>query len=144
MRSRYVAQWANGLRTLHGLQSHGFPNCFFIGITQTAFTVNIPHTLNEQAKHVAYILGEARRRGAVVVEATVEGEQGWVDEMQSKAHLGAKFYAECTPGYYNNEGKRPSPHGYFAAGYGGGSLRFFEIIDEWRKDGNLEGVELRW
>ena len=138
-----AAKWTNGLRTLHGLQSHGFPNCFFIGITQTAFTVNIPHTLNEQAKHVSYILGEAQRRRGDVVEATAEGEQGWVDEMQSKAHLGAKFYAECTPGYYNNEGKGPSPHGYFAAGYGGGPLRFFEIIDEWRKAGRLDGVELR-
>lgn len=136
-------RWANGLRTLHGLQSHRFPNCFFIGLTQTAFTVNIPHTLNEQAKHVAYILGEVQRRGANVVEATVEGEQGWVDEMQSKAHLGAKFYAECTPGYYNNEGKGPSPHGYFAAGYGGGPLRFFDIIEQWRNIGRLDGVELR-
>jgi cation diffusion facilitator CzcD-associated flavoprotein CzcO len=138
-----ASKWANGLRTLHGLQSHGFPNCFFVGITQTAFTVNIPHTLNEQAKHVAYIIGEAQRRGAAVVEATVEGEEGWVAEMQSKAHLGAKFYAECTPGYYNNEGKGPSPHGYFAAGYGGGPLRFFDIIDEWRKTGRLDGVDLR-
>ncbi len=138
-----AAKWANGLRTLHGLQSHGFPNCFFVGITQTAFTVNIPHTLNEQAKHVAFILGAAQQHGASVVEATAEGEQGWVDEMQSKAQLGAKFYAECTPGYYNNEGKGPSPHGYFAAGYGGGPLRFFEIIDRWRQAGRLDGVELR-
>ncbi len=136
-------KWADGLRTLHGLQSHDFPNCFFIGITQTAFTVNIPHTLNEQAKHVAYILGEARRRGASVVEATAEAEQGWVDEMRSKAHLGAKFYADCTPGYYNNEGGGTNPHGYFAAGYGGGPLRFFEIIKDWRDTGRLDGVELR-
>lgn len=136
-------KWADGLRTLHGLQSHDFPNCFFIGITQTAFTVNIPHTLNEQAKHVAYILGEARRRGASVVEATADAEQGWVDEMRSKAHLGAKFYADCTPGYYNNEGGGTNPHGYFAAGYGGGPLRFFEIIKDWRDTGRLDGVELR-
>ncbi len=137
------AKWSGGLRTLHGLQTHSFPNCFFIGITQTAFTVNIPHTLNEQAKHVAYVVGEVEKRGAHVVEATEEGEQSWVDEMASKAHLGARFYAECTPGYYNNEGKGPSPHGYFAAGYGGGPLRFFEIIDEWRRAGELDGLSLR-
>jgi cation diffusion facilitator CzcD-associated flavoprotein CzcO len=136
-------KWADGLRTLHGLQSHGFPNCFFVGITQTAFTVNIPHTLNEQSKHVAYILGEAQRRGAKVVEASADGEQAWVDEMQSKAHLGAKFYADCTPGYYNQEGSGASPHGYFAGGYGGGPLAFFAIIEAWRNAGQLEGMELR-
>jgi cation diffusion facilitator CzcD-associated flavoprotein CzcO len=136
-------KWADGLRTLHGLQSHGFPNCFFLGITQTAFTVNIPHTLNEQAKHAAYILGEAQRRGATVVEASADGEQAWVDEMQSKAHLGAKFYAECTPGYYNQEGSGASKHGYFAGGYGGGPLAFFNIIEAWRNTGQLEGMELR-
>ena len=135
-------KWANGLRTLHGLQSHSFPNCFFVGITQTAFTVNIPHTLNEQSKHVAYILREAQRRGAKVVEASADGEQAWVDEMQSKAHLGAKFYAECTPGYYNQEGSGASPHGYFAGGYGGGPLAFFAIIEAWRNAGQLEGMEL--
>jgi cation diffusion facilitator CzcD-associated flavoprotein CzcO len=136
-------KWADGLRTLHGLQSNGFPNCFFVGITQTAFTVNIPHTLNEQSKHVAYILGEAQRRGANVVEASADGEQAWVDEMQSKAHLGATFYAECTPGYYNQEGSGASKHGYFAGGYGGGPLAFFTIIEAWRNAGQLEGMELR-
>ncbi len=138
-----VEKWQAGLRTLHGLQTNGFPNCFFIGLTQTAFTVNIPHTLNEQAKHVAYILGQAERRGAKVVEATAEGEQAWVDEMAAKAHLGAKFYADCTPGYYNNDGRGPTPHGYFAAGYGGGPLRFFEIIEEWRAEGSLVGMTMR-
>jgi cation diffusion facilitator CzcD-associated flavoprotein CzcO len=135
-------KWANGLRTLHGLQSNGFPNCFFLGLTQTGVTVNIPHTLNEQAKHAAHILGETRRRGASIVEATPEGEQKWVDEMHSKAHLGMKFYAECTPGYYNNEGGGTNPNGYFAAAYGGGPLRFFEILEEWRASGQMSGVEL--
>jgi cyclohexanone monooxygenase len=80
--------WAGGLRTLHGLMTEGFPNCFFLGFTQTAVTVNIPHALNEQAKHVRHILAEVRDRGASVVEPTPDGQQGWVDEMASKARLG--------------------------------------------------------
>ena len=48
-----------GLRTLHGLQMHGFPNLFVIGFTQTAFTFLVPHSLNEQARHAAYIIAEA-------------------------------------------------------------------------------------
>jgi cation diffusion facilitator CzcD-associated flavoprotein CzcO len=37
--------WANGLRTLHGLTAHGFPNCFFLGFTQTAITISVPQAL---------------------------------------------------------------------------------------------------
>jgi cyclohexanone monooxygenase len=135
-------KWANGLRTLHGLQTSGFPNCFFLGFTQTAVTVNMPQALNEQAHHVAYILDEVRRRGAKVVEATAGGEQTWVDEMDSKARLGEKFRAECTPGYYNNEGKPGNPNGFFSGAYGAGPVRFFEILHEWRAAGDLEGCEL--
>ena len=51
-------KWEDGLQTLHGLQTNGFPNCFFLGFTQTGVTINVPHALNEQAKHVTYILGE--------------------------------------------------------------------------------------
>ena len=94
-------RWANGLRTMHGLFAHGFPNCFFLGFTQTAVTVNVPHALNEQAKHVRYVLERAREQGASTIEVTAEAEQAWVDEVRDKARLGARFYAECTPGYYN-------------------------------------------
>jgi len=137
------AKWADGLRTLHGLQTNGFPNCFFLGFTQNAITVNVPQSLNEQARHVAYILGELRARNANTIEATVAGENDWLAEMQSKANMGEQFRAECTPGYYNNEGKSGNPHGFFAFAYGAGPLRFFEILEQWRDTGELEGCTLR-
>ncbi len=136
-------KWADGLRTLHGLQTNGFPNCFFLGFTQTAVTVNVPHALNEQAEHVAHILGEARRRGAQRIEVTPKAEQEWVDEVRDKARLGERFYAECTPGYYNNEGRLANPNGFFAGMYGAGPIRFFELLQTWRDEGGLPGLELR-
>ncbi|HVM52237.1 MAG TPA: monooxygenase, partial [Acidimicrobiales bacterium] len=136
-------KWSEGLRTLHGLQTNGFPNCFFLGFTQTAVTVNVPHALNEQARHVAYILSEARARGASTVETTFEAEQAWCDEVRDKARLGERFYRECTPGYYNNEGKLGNPNGFFAGMYGAGPIVFFKLLEDWRADGRLEGVELR-
>ncbi len=137
-------RWADGMRTMHGLTAHGFPNCFFLGFTQTAVTVNVPHALNEQAKHVRYILEQARDRGAEVIEVTAEAEQAWIDEMKDKARLGARFYAECTPGYYNNEGKPgDNPVGFFAGAYGAGPIRFFRLLDEWRENGRLEGLDLK-
>ena len=136
-------KWANGMRTFHGLQSSGFPNCFFLGFTQTAVTVSVPHALNEQARHVTFVLDEARRRGATTVEATPEAERAWLDEMRDKAKLAERFYASCTPGYYNNEGNLGNPNGFFAGSYGAGPITFFEKLRAWREDGELAGVELR-
>jgi cyclohexanone monooxygenase len=136
-------KWARGLRTFHGLQSHDFPNCFFLGFTQTAITVNVPHALNEQAKHVAYILDRARAQGARTVEASAEAEQAWVTEMREKARLGRRFYSSCTPGYYNSEGDLDNPNGFYAGMYGAGPIAFFQILQAWRTAGDLAGLELR-
>jgi cyclohexanone monooxygenase len=134
--------WEQGLRTHQGLQSHGFPNCFFLGFTQTAITVNVPHALNEQAKHVAYIVSELRKRNKSVVEASAEGETAYVDEVRSLAKLGARFYAECTPGYYNSEGSSDNRNGFFSDMYGAGPIRFFRKLAAWRDAGDLDGLEL--
>jgi cyclohexanone monooxygenase len=134
--------WGEGIRTLHGLSSHNFPNCFFLGFTQTAITVNVPHALNEQAKHVAYIVSETQARGAQVVEATEEGEQDYVDEIRRFANVGARFYAECTPGYYNSEGRAGNRDGFFSEMHGAGAIRFFEMLGEWRDAGLMDGLKL--
>ena len=136
-------KWVDGMRTLHGLQTNGFPNCFFLGFTQTAVTVSVPYALNMQAKQVAYMLDQLAARGGEVIEATEEAEQAWVTEMRDKARLGIKFYSDCTPGYYNNEGKLGNPNGFFAGTYGAGPIAFFELLDEWRADGTMSGVEVR-
>ncbi|HEY1927202.1 MAG TPA: NAD(P)/FAD-dependent oxidoreductase [Caulobacteraceae bacterium] len=135
--------WADGLRTLHGLTVHNFPNCFFLGFTQTAITISVPQALGEQARHVAYIVSEARERGATSLEATAEGEQAYVDEVHGLARLGERFYRECTPGYYNSEGAEGNRAGFFSNMYGAGPLAFFELLRRWRDAGDLAGLELR-
>ena len=136
------SHWENGLRTLHGLHSNGFPNCFFLGFTQSGQTVNAPHALDEQAKHLAYILDESRARGASTVEASAEAEQQYVEEIHRLASLGRRFYSECTPGYYNGEGTSGNKGGFFSNMYGGGPTRFFKLLESWRSDGGLRGLEL--
>ncbi|MEO5901378.1 MAG: NAD(P)/FAD-dependent oxidoreductase, partial [Ilumatobacteraceae bacterium] len=131
--------WEEGMRTLHGLQTHGFPNCFFLGFTQTAVTVSVPYALNQQAAHATFIVEEALRRNAPSVDVTAEAEQAWVDEMKDKARLGLKFYTDCTPGYYNNEGKVGAAGGFFSSLYGGGPIHFFKLLDEWRSSGDFAG-----
>ena len=81
-------KWDTGIRSLHGITTSDFPNCFFLGFTQGAVTVSVPQTLNEQAVHITTMLDHARTEGATQIECTPEGEQEWVDEMIDKARLG--------------------------------------------------------
>ena len=135
--------WGEGIRTLHGLTTHGFPNCFFLGFTQTAITISVPQALDEQARHVTYLLTQARARGAASLEPTAEAEEAYVQEVRGLARLGARFYSECTPGYYNSEGAAGNRSGFLSDMYGAGPLRFFQLLAEWRDTGTLPGVELR-
>jgi hypothetical protein len=105
--------------------------------------VNIPHALAEQASHLAHILGEVRDRGFDIVETSQAAEDSWQDEIARTAVMARDFYEECTPGYYNNEGRVTDGTGYAAGMYGGGPVRFFSLLADWRAAGDLPGLELR-
>jgi len=133
--------WADGVRTLHGMHVHGFPNCFIMNNTQSGFTASYPHMLDEQARHIAYILKVAADRQTPRVEATAEGEARWVEHCIDKARARGDYFDNCTPGYYNNEGRtgdRNVQNGF----YGGGPVEFFRILKAWREAGGLEGLAL--
>ncbi|MFI5215250.1 MAG: flavin-containing monooxygenase [Candidatus Limnocylindria bacterium] len=134
-------KWRDGVRTLHGMHSHGFPNCFIMGNQQSGFTVNYPHMLNEQSQHIAYIVRQALDRGLRTVEVSEAAEAEWVDSILRLAGFGRQFLEQCTPGYYNNEGRlseRAAQNGF----YGGGSEAFFKLLRDWRAAGELAGLEL--
>jgi len=136
-------KWADGMSTLHGMQSRGFPNCFFLHISQAAFTANFPHLLDELSTHVSHVIGHALAEGFSMVEVAQEAEDAWVETIRSKASgaMGALGGPECTPGYYNNEGRALEASAVQAAPYGGGSIEFFRILEQWRDDGGFAGVE---
>lgn len=135
--------WSDGFRTLHGLTAHGFPNCFFLGFTQTAITISVPQALNEQANQVTYMVSQIKERGRGVLETTAEGEEAYVAEVRSLARMGRRFYEECTPGYYNSEGEAGNRGGFFSDMYGAGPLKFFDLLAAWRANGRMDGIELR-
>lgn len=135
-------KWADGVRSLHGMHVRGFPNCFVMSNPQAGFTASYPHLLNEQAKHLTYIIQNGIEKGLNEVEATEEGEAQWVQQCISKARDAGDFFENCTPGYYNNEGQmsdRSVQNGF----YGGGSIEFFKILEDWREKGDLDGLEQR-
>jgi cation diffusion facilitator CzcD-associated flavoprotein CzcO len=136
-----TGKWADGVKTLHGMHSRDFPNCFIMTNTQSGFTVNFPHALDEQSRHIAYIIKHSLDAGVTRVETSEKAEAEWVAEIIRLATGAQTFFEECTPGYYNNEGKpgeRSGQNGF----YGGGSVAFFQILHDWRATGELEGLEL--
>ena len=133
-------KWSNGLSTYHGMHSRGFPNCFFFGPAQSAFTATYTFSLDENSVHLAHIMTELKKRGATRVEASQAAEDAWVKTIIQKARLTEDFQKSCTPGYYNNEGHvNVNPQNNT---YGGGPIEFFKLMKKWRAKGNLEGLEL--
>ena len=133
--------WTAGrTKTLHGFSTRGFPNWFYIGISQNAFSANMTQMFDEQARHIAYIIAETRARGGTTVEPTEAGQDEWVKVIDSVAVLTNSFFESCTPGYYNNEGKG-------GAGLGGGAYTpginaFNAILEAWRAEGSMAGLEI--
>ena len=134
-------KWANGMRSLHGLHTRGFPNLFIISNAQAAFTTNFPHAMDESAQHIGYIVNQCLSGNISSVEPSEEAEEAWVQEIISLARLSESYQASCTPGYYNNEGK-PNRRSVQNASYGKGPDPFFKRMKAWREEGGMEGLEL--
>ena len=132
--------WADGVKTLHGFYSSGFPNCFHMGIIQNAITANFPHMLEEQAQHITELIQHAKLNEARCIEPSAEAEAEWVATIREKALNNQRFLTECTPGYYNNEGKPEEGTGLAGDQYGGGPVEFHDLVRKWRKDGQMKGV----
>jgi cation diffusion facilitator CzcD-associated flavoprotein CzcO len=133
--------WRNGIRSVHGMHVHGFPNMFVLGHSQGGFTVNYPHLLEEASDHLVHILRYAVDHDIATVEATEDAEDLWLVRLTESARDIRAFQQQCTPGYYNNEGQ-PTADGFIGSSYGKGPMAFFELLAEWRKAGTLDGLEL--
>ena len=126
---------------MHGLMSHGFPNFFLMGGTQSGVTPNFTELYNEQSQHIAYICGQALERGLTRLEPTAEAEADWVRVIKESAYGNTDFAENCTPGYYNNEGQPDVGPGWFGGTYGGGAQAFFQLLRDWRATGDLPGLD---
>ncbi|MGB3627572.1 MAG: NAD(P)/FAD-dependent oxidoreductase [Henriciella sp.] len=134
--------WEDGVESLHGIFVRDFPNVFVMGGAQAAFTANYPHQLDEQAVHLSYLLSRALDEGIVQIEPTEEAQSDWVSTIIEKAQMREQFLAECTPGYYNNEGQiaaRARQNSF----YGGGSMEYFGLLKDWREDGSMPGLDIK-
>ncbi len=133
--------WADGMRTLHGIHVRGFPNLLFVQPTHGANLIsNIPHNIVDSAATIALVARHARDNGCTEVEPVPEAEEDWVALVRSgpESLIGG---ADCTPGYYNNEGRES--RFFLGEGYPYGPSAYFEYISQWRASGTFAGLEFR-
>ena len=133
--------WADGLRTLHGLQMHGFPNAFMVQPNQAANMIsNVPHNIVDHARTIAQIVSHAQTHGFAEVEPTAEAEAAWVDLIVTAQGGGMLAAPDCTPGFWNNEGQGWSQAFRQSQGHPGGPQGFFDHIKAWRDAGRFDGL----
>jgi cation diffusion facilitator CzcD-associated flavoprotein CzcO len=97
-------KYKDGIRTVLGIHSHGYPNLFIMGGYQASFRFNLTDVLQTQGDHIAACIDHARKNGHHSMDVTAEAEQWWVQEVI--ANRGKTSRSEdCTPGYYNFEGE---------------------------------------
>lgn len=140
-----------GPTTLHGVIDAKFPNLFLSGPQQASTSGNYRFNLDEYAKHISYILAEAKHRanGAhFVVVASAEAVEDWgMQVMMHSAPMGVAI--GCTPGYFNLEGDldRVLPEQQMVLArsglWGSGIEHWLEIIENWRADSEMKGIVVR-
>jgi len=134
--------WAKGMRTFHGFLSHGFPNCFHMGLTQTGLAPNFTYMLNGQATHISYLVQETLTRKLRAIEPSLQAEADWVALISQQGFM-SQYQTECTPGYYNGEGKAGGGEGFLEGQFPEGPVQFYNLLANWRSEGSLEGLERR-
>jgi cyclohexanone monooxygenase len=97
-------KYSEGIRTLLGIHSQGYPNLYIMGGYQASFQFNLTDMLQAQGDHIAACIDYARRHGYQTIDVSPEAEERWVQEVIE--HRGKTTRnQDCTPGYYNFEGE---------------------------------------
>ncbi len=133
-------KWDAGMATLFGIQTPGFPNCFVLSNSQSAFSVNFPHTLAEQSLHIAHVIGHAVAEQYSVINVSDKAAAEWAKKIIEQPTDKQQFLNECTPGYINKESEKGEVNRQSRAF--GDPVEYFKILRSWRAEGSLKGVEL--
>ncbi|KAI6277431.1 hypothetical protein MCOR27_005995 [Pyricularia oryzae] len=137
-----------GPRSLHGLLTKDFPNLFLTGPTMTGASVSNTYLIDIIGRHTAHVVAAATRRagklaaGRVKIQPTDEAEATWTMTLVSRAAYSTPL-ASCTPGYITDKGEIDfSPKMMGAMIYMPGVNAYAKILEKWREDGGLEGLQV--
>ena len=145
------AKWQEGVATLHGCMTHGFPNFFMPGPFQAGATANQNFTHHIMSNHISHIISQAQARfpgQKVVIEPIKEAEEVWTGEILKRS-MGSAGMVGCTPSYLNGEGiiDQMGMEDRMKAArmgiWGEGIQSFKNVLETWEKDGKLEGLEVK-
>lgn len=118
-------KYEDGIRTLLGIHSRGYPNLFIMGGYQAAFSFNLVDILKTQGDHIAKCIAACNERG-LDMDVTEDSEEWWVQEVI--ANRGKSSYAkDCTPGYYNFEGQDQRPQD---GNFNGGAIKYYDAVED--------------
>jgi len=134
-------KWSEGMETLHGMHVVDFPNLFLMQPSQAANLIsNITHNHVESSRNIASVIDHVKRIGATLVEPDAEAVDAWVAQY-AMATGTVMNSPDCTPGYYNNEGKGPDARQLRTMGnYPTGSIGYFAYSKAWRESGEFTGL----
>ena len=142
--------WNGSYQTFHGVMTHRFPNLFVIGLNQGGLNSSLTVNFEEQSRHVAHIIKQVKESGATVVEPTKQAQDQYVQHIRATAVDRTEWIRACTPGYFNNEGKPDVDENgnekyrfYLGDIYGPGWDAFMKLLDDWRQQGDLEGLAIK-
>jgi len=96
-------KYSEGIRTLLGIHTAGYPNLFIMGGYQAFFAFNLTDVLNSQGEHIAECIDFVRRGGLQSMDCLPEAEEWWVQQVIANRGKTSRN-RDCTPGYYNFEG----------------------------------------
>ena len=122
--------YADGLRTLFGVHTHGYPNLFIMGGYQASFQFNLTFMLQTQGDHISQCIAYTRDHGHALIDVSPASEEWWVQEVIK--HRGkTSRNTDCTPGYYNFEGEFNRRQD---GNYNGGFAQYFGHLTEARDE----------
>lgn len=53
------------------------------------------------------------------------------------------YLSSCTPGYYNGERQASTSEGFLQGHFSGEGVAFYELLREWREQGDMGGLILK-
>ncbi|KAI0512566.1 hypothetical protein F5B22DRAFT_648670 [Xylaria bambusicola] len=149
--------FTEGVSTLYGVASNGFPNLFWLGPSQGPISANHAAALDTLAKLAAYMVGEShakvgdksKTQRRVTTEIDAAAEMNWGYRIMQGAARFATI-SVCTPSYLTAEtGPGDSTKGKSMeelvklakrSPWSSGFPAFLDMLDDFYKKGELEGV----
>lgn len=119
-------KYKDGISTLLGIHSKGYPNLFIMNGYQASFQFNLTDMMQSQGGHIAACIDYVRKHGYQALDVTAESEEFWVQEV-IKFRGKTDRNKECTPGYYNFEGEENRRQD---GTYNGGFVKYMQHMDE--------------